>query len=111
MVADQSSMTIAPSSITIVLSLPAAPLVAIFTLFGELPSSTSENGLLVPLDVDEVPLVILAGAVSWVPLDGCEGFFLRGIGEAGVSISGAAGAGRSTPLIGLSSRASLLKTS
>ena len=64
MVADQSSITIAPSSITIVLSLLAPSLVAIFTLFGELPSSTSENGLLVPLIAEEVPLVILAAAVS-----------------------------------------------
>jgi len=102
-------MTIAPSSMTIALSLPAPPFVAIFILFGGLPSSTSENGLLVPLDPDELPLVILAAAVSWEPLDGCEGFFLRGIGEAGASVSCAAGAGRSTPLIGLSSKASILK--
>lgn len=107
-------MTIAPSSMTtmpfVELSPLDAPLLASFALLGELSSSTSEIDLLLPLDFDEVPLVAVA-ALSCVPLESWEAFFLRAMGDAGSSLSGpcgSAGAGRSTPFIGLSSRASLL---
>lgn len=86
--------------------LSSLPLVVIFALFDG-PPSTSENALLVPLEPDESPLV--AFGVSWVPLDGFVDFFRRGITEAGVSSSEAAGIGRSTPLIGLPSKASILR--
>jgi hypothetical protein len=107
-------MTIAPSaesSRTIVLSSlgPGPPLVASFALFDGPPSSTSENALLVPLEPDEAPLVVFE--VSWVPLDGFADFLRRGITEAGVSSSEAAGMGRSTPLIGLPAKGSILRAS
>lgn len=104
-------MTMAPSSLIIIASFSSLgpPLVVVFALLGELPSSTSENGLLVPLDLDEVPLVPGAATISWVPFDGCAGFFLLGIGDGGASISGSVGAGILTPFTDFSPNASLLE--
>jgi hypothetical protein len=101
-------MTIAPSaeSSSTIVSL-GPPLVTNFALFDGPPSSTSEKALLAPLEPDEPPLV--AFGVSWVPLDGFVDFLRRGITEAGVSSSEAAGMGRSTPLIGLPSKGSILR--